>query len=176
MAIELDWEKSGDGLVLALTGAGISAESGIPTFRGEEGYWTVGSREYRPEEMATFAMYSRNPDEVWQWYLYRRTVCRAADPNPAHDALVTLEQTMGDRFRLITQNVSNPNLYQITTGLQRERSPIDGTLLRCLLELFFEHPGLQLFSSVSHNEFADVSNKNLHIHPGVVFRAPTVER
>ena len=53
--------KDTAGRLTVLTGAGISAESGIPTFRGPEGYWTVGSKEYRPEEMATLAMFSRNP-------------------------------------------------------------------------------------------------------------------
>ena len=53
------------GNITVLTGAGISAESGIPTFRGKEGYWTVGSREYRPEEMATLRMFTRDPYGVW---------------------------------------------------------------------------------------------------------------
>ena len=55
-----------------LTGAGVSAESGIPTFRGKEGYWTVGSREYHPQELATHAAFARMPWDVWAWYLYRR--------------------------------------------------------------------------------------------------------
>ena len=76
------------GLVVALTGAGVSAESGIPTFRGKEGYWQIGSRHYQPQEMATFEAFSRMPDEVWAWYLYRRGVCLAAEPNPAHVAFV----------------------------------------------------------------------------------------
>ena len=53
------------GNITVLSGAGISAESGIPTFRGPEGYWTVGSTVYQPQEMATFAMFSQVPDEVW---------------------------------------------------------------------------------------------------------------
>ena len=93
------------GPVVVLTGAGISAESGIPTFRGQEGYWTVGAREYHPQELATFDAYARMPLEVWAWYLYRRGVCRAARPNPAHEALVRLEGALGDRFALVTQNV-----------------------------------------------------------------------
>ncbi|HUJ60098.1 MAG TPA: Sir2 family NAD-dependent protein deacetylase [Kofleriaceae bacterium] len=93
------------GGVVVLTGAGISAESGIPTFRGKEGYWTVGSRDYHPQELATHDAFERMPWEVWAWYLYRRAVCRAAAPNPAHAALVRLEAALGDRFALVTQNV-----------------------------------------------------------------------
>ena len=93
------------GKVIGLTGAGVSAESGIPTFRGQEGYWTVGSRDYHPQELATHDAFSRMPWDVWAWYLYRRGVCRAAAPNAAHDAFVRLDRALGDRFALITQNV-----------------------------------------------------------------------
>jgi len=97
--------RSAQGRVVALTGAGISAESGIPTFRGAEGYWVVGSRNYLPQEMATKEMFDRRPEEVWRWYLYRFGVCRAARPNAGHAALVTLEQRLGTRFTLVTQNI-----------------------------------------------------------------------
>ena len=93
------------GLMVVLTGAGISAESGIPTFRGPEGYWTAGNKNYHPMELATREAFERMPEEVWRWYLYRRAVCRAAAPNPAHHALVQAEQRLGDRFLLVTQNV-----------------------------------------------------------------------
>ena len=96
--------------VVITTGAGISAESGIPTFRGPEGYWTVGSREYHPQEMATQAAFKQMPREVWRWYLYRKGVCNAAAPNRAHFALVELEQALGDRFLLVTQNVDGLHL------------------------------------------------------------------
>lgn len=98
------------GPFLWLTGAGISAESGIPTFRGEEGYWTVGSRNYHPHELATFASFSRIPREVWGWYLYRRGVCHAAAPNAAHRALADLDATLGDATLLVTQNVDGLHL------------------------------------------------------------------
>jgi NAD-dependent deacetylase len=98
------------GRLVVLTGAGISAESGVPTFRGPEGFWTVGSRNFRPEEMATFAMFSQNPEVVWQWYLYRIGICRSADPNPGHLAVVKMEAVFGDRFLLITQNVDGLHL------------------------------------------------------------------
>ncbi len=100
----------GDGLVTVLTGAGISAESGIPTFRGPEGYWTVGSQVYHPQEMATFRMFSHRPDDVWQWYLHRATVCDRAAPIDGHRALVDMEKNLGARFLLITQNVDGLHL------------------------------------------------------------------
>ena len=101
---------AGDGAFVVVTGAGVSAESGIPTFRGQDGYWTVGSRVYHPQELATHAAFRRMPEEVWRWYLYRLGVCRAAEPNPAHVALVELERALGDRFRLVTQNVDGLHL------------------------------------------------------------------
>lgn len=93
------------GKIVALTGAGISAESGIPTFRGPEGFWTVGSSVYRPEDVATEAFFSVAPEDQWPWYLWRRSMCAHAVPNDAHLALKELESALGRRFRLITQNV-----------------------------------------------------------------------
>ncbi|MEL6348094.1 MAG: Sir2 family NAD-dependent protein deacetylase, partial [Myxococcota bacterium] len=66
--------------IVFLTGAGISAESGIPTFRGPGGYWTVGSDVYKPQEIGTWAFFKDNPFEVWRWYLFRRGVCEQASP------------------------------------------------------------------------------------------------
>jgi NAD-dependent deacetylase len=91
--------------ILVLTGAGISAESGIATFRGKEGYWVVGSRNYMPQELATYRMFQAFPEQVWRWYLYRFGVCRLAEPNAAHRTLVDLEAAYGARFCLVTQNI-----------------------------------------------------------------------
>ena len=120
-----------DPRILVLTGAGISAESGIPTFRGKDGYWTVGSTEYHPQEMATQSMFSRDPDSVWSWYLYRLGVCRAAKPNEGHKALVQLEETLGDRFILVTQNVDG--LHQRAGNTDRRTLAIHGNIekMRC---------------------------------------------
>ena len=100
----------GSGRLTILTGAGISAESNIPTFRGPEGYWTIGSNEYQPQEMATYRMFRQKSEEVWKWYLYRIGVCTKAQPNPGHHALVEMETLFKDRFTLITQNVDNLHL------------------------------------------------------------------
>jgi NAD-dependent deacetylase len=104
-----DFAKGSERLTI-LTGAGISAESGIPTFRGPEGYWSISSKEYQPQQMATYQMFSQRPDEVWKWYLYRVGVCGKARPNPGHDALVEMEKLFKNRFTLITQNVDNLHL------------------------------------------------------------------
>jgi len=100
----------GPGGITILTGAGISAESNIPTFRGPEGYWTVGSKVYQPQQMATLQMFRQAPGAVWQWYLYRMGVCQAARPNAGHLALIRLERLYKSRFTLITQNVDNLHL------------------------------------------------------------------
>lgn len=93
------------GLAIFLTGAGMSAESGVPTFRGREGYWVVGSRNYHAQELATRAVFARMPAAVWSWYLHRLRVCRSAQPNPGHHAIAALAGLLGERHLLITQNV-----------------------------------------------------------------------
>lgn len=120
--------------ITVLTGAGISAESGIPTFRGPEGYWTVGSKEYHPQEMATFAMFNKHPDEVWKWYLYRLSVCGDAQPNKGHLVLVEMEQHLQERFILITQNVDNLH-FRAGSSLERTYQ-IHGNVffMRCINE------------------------------------------
>lgn len=101
----LEKARRGDDFIVVLTGAGISAESGIPTFRGADGFWSKGSSVYRPEELATYAFFSTSPELQWPWYLYRRSACLKAEPNAAHQALVRLEEAYPDRFVLVTQNV-----------------------------------------------------------------------
>jgi NAD-dependent deacetylase len=89
-----------DPYVTVVTGAGISAESGVPTFRGEGGLW----RSYRPEELATAEAFHRDPTLVWEWYDWRRRICAGTEPNPGHHAIARLEQALS-RFLLVTQNV-----------------------------------------------------------------------
>ena len=82
---------------LYITGAGVSAESGIPTFRGTDGLWTVGSQNYTPQEMATQQMYLSHPDEFLLWYFKWFASCRNIQPNAVHHWLA-------DR-QLATQNI-----------------------------------------------------------------------
>jgi len=84
-----------------LTGAGISADSGVPTFRGADGLW----RNYRAEDLATPEAFERDPRLVWEWYNWRREVLATKKPNEAHLALAELEQRLTDKMWLITQNV-----------------------------------------------------------------------
>lgn len=86
--------------VTVLTGAGISADSGVPTFRGTDGLW----RTFRAEDLATPEAFARDPRLVWEWYNWRRELIATKRPNPAHEAVAQMEQRF-DRFWLITQNV-----------------------------------------------------------------------
>jgi NAD-dependent deacetylase len=91
--------------VLVITGAGVSAESGIPTFRGKDGYW----RNLDPTKLATPEAFARDPNLVWDWYHERRQGIRKAQPNPAHQAIAKLAVQAGE-FLLVTQNVDDLHL------------------------------------------------------------------
>ena len=82
---------------LYITGAGVSSESGIPTFRGSDGFWTIGSKNYTPQEMATRRMYKENPSQFLVWYYKRFVKYKNAKPNKVHEYLVDKN--------LITQNI-----------------------------------------------------------------------
>jgi NAD-dependent deacetylase len=86
--------------VTILTGAGISADSGVPTFRGADGLW----RNFRAEDLATPEAFERDPRLVWEWYNWRRELIATKQPNDAHRAIAALESHISD-FWLITQNV-----------------------------------------------------------------------
>lgn len=88
--------------VAVLTGAGISAESGIPTFRDVDGLW----ERFRPEELANVRAFLRNPELVQKWYEHRRSVANETKPNAGHQALAEME-SLFDEFTLVTQNVDN---------------------------------------------------------------------
>lgn len=111
--------------ITVLTGAGISAESGVPTFRGSNGLW----REYRSEDLATPGAFARDPKLVWEWYEWRRKIIKEAMPNPGHYALVELENERSE-FTLITQNIDG--LHQLSGS--RNLIEMHGNLwqIRCI--------------------------------------------
>jgi NAD-dependent deacetylase len=107
--------------VTAFTGAGVSAESGVPTFRGADGIWA----RFKPEELATMDAFIRNPALVWEWYALRKRVIAEVHPNPGHAALVRMEQLYPE-FALITQNIDNlhrragnTRIYELHGNIER---------------------------------------------------------
>ncbi len=86
--------------ITVLTGAGISAESGISTFRAKDGLWS----KFKPEELANVEAFLANPERVWEWYQHRRDILATAKPNPGHYALAEWEK-LAPKFTLATQNV-----------------------------------------------------------------------
>jgi NAD-dependent deacetylase len=112
--------------VVVFTGAGVSAESGIPTFRGEGGLW----RNFRAEDLATPEAFARDPELVWEWYEWRRGLVRAAEPNAAHRAIARLDDAI-----VVTQNVDglharagSRNVIELHGNLFRERRDERGRL------------------------------------------------
>ena len=107
--------------ITILTGAGISADSGVPTFRGADGLW----RNFRAEELATPEAFERDPRLVWEWYSWRRELIATKQPNEAHVAIASLE-SRGPDFWLITQNVDGLHRLAGSTRL----SEIHGNIWR----------------------------------------------
>src|SRR5215218_10399179 len=110
--------------VCVLTGAGVSAESGVPTFRASDGLW----EGHRIEDVASPMGFERDPRLVWDFYNARRANVRTVQPNPGHHALVRLEARYGTRYTLVTQNVDGlhrvagtKNLLEIHGSLYRTR-------------------------------------------------------
>jgi len=143
--------------VAALTGSGISAESGIPTFRDAQTGPSASSGQalwskYRPEELATPEAFRRNPRLVWKWYEWRRGLVAKAAPNPGHLALAELERRV-PRFTLITQNVD---------GLHQQAGSRNVIELQCTLLLFSR----LRFSSQGKRLGSEVYNTDAFIHNG----------
>ena len=118
-----------------LTGAGISAESGVPTFReAQTGLW----ERYKPEELATPQAFNKNPRLVWEWYEWRRQIVSDSKPNPGHKSLVILERTL-EKFSLITQNVDDlhhlagsKNIIELHGNLFRFKCSTEGVIIKNL--------------------------------------------
>jgi NAD-dependent deacetylase len=128
--------------IAVLTGAGISAESGLPTFRGAGGLW----EGQRVEDVATPAAFRRDPALVWRFYNARRQALRTVQPNAGHLALVRLEERLGDRLALITQNVDG--LHRVAGS--RRVLELHGSLARVRCT------GCELIEDRGQEELADL--------------------
>ncbi len=166
--------------LVALTGAGISRESGIPTFRGADGLW----RKFKPEELATPWAFQKDPKLVWEWYQWRRGLMADKEPNEGHRLLARLEEIVPD-FWLITQNIDglhqlagSRRVIELHGNIWRERCtscsykrenrrvPLDelpprcpecGSLLRPDVVWFGEAlPAEALEAAIHHSESCDV--------------------
>ncbi|MCL5035752.1 MAG: NAD-dependent deacylase [Chloroflexi bacterium] len=123
-----------DTRITALTGAGISAESGIPTFRGKDGLW----KKFRAEELATPEAFRKDHRTVWEWYRFRQDIIGKASPNPAHHALAEMEKLFCN-FHIITQNVDglhrragSSRLCCLHGDIWEARCIREGTVTACL--------------------------------------------
>lgn len=123
--------------VSVVTGAGVSKESGIPTFRGKDGLW----RNYNAMELATPESFATNPSLVWEWYQWRRGIIKPIEPNPGHDAIAAMERFF-ENFTLITQNIDglhakagNKKILELHGNIWRVRCVEEGTVLDC-----YDHP------------------------------------
>ncbi len=118
--------------VAVLTGSGISAESGVPTFRdAQTGLWV----RYNPEELATPEAFERGPRLVWEWYSWRRELVEKATPNPGHEALAKLEGRV-PKLSLVTQNVDglhqssgSQNVRELHGNIMRSRCSVEGVIV-----------------------------------------------
>jgi NAD-dependent deacetylase len=107
--------------IVFFSGAGMSAESGIATFRGKDGIWN----KFKPEELANFNAFMKNPDMVWEWYQYRRDIVRHALPNAGHMAIAEFENYV-PKITVITQNIDNlhkragsKNIFELHGNIER---------------------------------------------------------
>ena len=118
--------------VAVLTGSGVSAESGVPTFReAQTGLW----ERYEPQELATPEAYQRDPKLVWEWYSWRRELVERAVPNPGHEALAELERRLPE-FVLVTQNVDglhrradSEHVVELHGNIMRSKCSVEGVVV-----------------------------------------------
>ena len=160
--------------VLVLTGAGVSAESGIPTFRGKDGYW----RNLDPTKLATPEAFERDPNLVWEWYRERRQRIRSAQPNAAHEAIMKLSIHASD-FLLVTQKGDDLHLRAEWEGNRLPKEKMvqihgDIFLTRCS-RCDFTHreqenpPTLHSGAAGEHEKIPKCTKCDALMRPGVVW-------
>ena len=150
--------------VFVLTGAGISAESGLATFRGTDGLW----EGERVEDVASPRGWKRDPERVWRFYSLRRKAAVHAEPNPAHFALAELERKLGPRFFLCTQNVDNLHERAGSRNLVHMHGELfQSCCERCAREPF---PDTHLYQSTAEHLFCECGGR---IRPNIVWFGET---
>lgn len=117
-----------------LTGAGLSAASGIPTYRSTDGIWVKGTKYHKPEEFGTFKYFSKNQEEVWQFNLFRKGMFENAQPNDSHQLLVDIEQLIPEDFSIITQNIDGLHHRAGNSGTKIFEIHGNMRTVRCSLE------------------------------------------
>ena len=131
-----------------LVGAGVSAESGIPTFRGKDGFWVSGSKNYKAQEIGTKRFFNIASHEVLKFYLYRKSITEFAEPNESHHKLVQIETLLNDQFALVSQNVDGLHKKAGNTSERTYLIHGDHDYMRCgddcTNELFPIPSGIQL--------------------------------
>jgi len=160
MLTEQQIRQALDGRILVITGAGISADSGIPTFRGKEGYW----RKLDPMKLATPEAFRANPQLVWEWYLYRRKIVSEARPNAGHEVIATLSHTARE-FLLVTQNVDD--LHERAGARSNRMVKIHGDLF--LNRCFNASCAEEKREIVSEGVLPKCRRCSSLLHPGVVW-------
>ncbi|MBC8754159.1 iron dicitrate transport regulator FecR [Kordia sp. YSTF-M3] len=129
-----NFQKEKRNKITFLTGAGLSAASGIPTYRSTDGIWVKGTKFHKPEEFGTFSYFKGHQDEVWQFNLFRKGMFEKAAPNDSHKLLAKIEQKIPEEFSIITQNIDG--LHQRGGSSGNKVYEIHGNMrtVRCALE------------------------------------------
>ncbi|EDP96715.1 Sir2 family NAD-dependent protein deacetylase [Kordia algicida OT-1] len=132
--IQENFHKEKRNNITFLTGAGLSAASGIPTYRSTDGIWVKGTKYHKPEEFGTFSYFSKNQEEVWQFNLFRKGMFQKAQPNDSHKLLAKIEKLIPEEFSIITQNIDG--LHQRGGNSGNKVFEIHGNMrtVRCSLE------------------------------------------
>src|SRR5216117_1572751 len=144
--------------ILVITGAGVSAESGIPTFRGKDGYW----RNLDPAKLATPEAFARDPELVWEWYRERQQRICNAQPNAAHDAIAKLRRH-ADEFLLVTQNVDD---------LHARAGLADEAMVQIHGDIFVTRCSRCDLKRRDHDHDHEYEHEHEHENEGVIPRCP----
>ena len=129
-----NFQKEKRNKITFLTGAGLSAASGIPTYRGSDGIWVKGTKYYKPEEFGTFRHFSKHQEEVWQFKLFMKNMFDNVQPNDSHKLLVDIEKLVPEKFSIITQNVDGLHLRGGSSPEKVYEIHGNSRTMRCALE------------------------------------------